>query len=266
MSQHLTRKEIKRDELASVMERGVEYAEAHARTLFMAAGAIVVVAVLTTLFFLYRGHRVEQANEALAQAMKVYQAPVDPAAPKPDDPESPTFADSAARLARAKALFEKVRDDFGSTDAGNVASVFLGQIALSEGKPDRARELWNEFLDDHEGHLLAGEVRVNLLRLDRDQGKAKEVADKLTAMLDQTEPPLPLDVVLNELGAAQEKLGNKPDAAQSYQRIVDEFPQSPFAQEARQKVAELDPARAGGMGGMGMGGMGGMGGVPGLGL
>jgi tetratricopeptide (TPR) repeat protein len=257
MSQHLTRKEIKRDELANVMERGVEYAESHARTLFIAAGAALALVLLSALFFLYRNHRAGDANAALAQAIKVFQAPIDPAAPKPDDPANPTFADAAARQTRAKALFGKLRDDYGSTEAGDIATVFLGQIALAEGQPDRARELWNGFVDDHGDHLLAGEVRVNLFRLDRSQGKGQEVAQKLQSMLDEAEPPLPQDVILHELGATQEQLGKKQDAVGSYQRILDEFPQSPFAQEARQKIGELDPARAA-AGGMGMSGVPGM--------
>jgi TolA-binding protein len=253
MSQHLTRKEIKRDELANVMERGVEYAESHARTLFIAAGAVLGVALLSALFFLYRNNRAEQANADLTQAIKVFQAPVDPTAPKPDDAQNPIFADAAARQTRAKALFQKLRDDYGSTEAGDIAGVFLGQIALAEGQPDRARELWNGFVEDHGDHLLAGEVRVNLFGLDRSQGKAAEVAQTITRMLDEAEPPLPQDVLLHELGTTQEQLGKKQDAIQSYQRILDEFPQSPFAREAQQKIGELDPARAaGGIPGMGM--------------
>lgn len=244
MSQQLTRKDIKRDELANAMEKGVEYAESHARTLFIAIGAIVAVGVIVALWFMYRGSRTEKANVALAQAIKVYQAPIDPTAAKPDDPDSPTFADEAARMAKAKTLFQAVDDDYGSTSAGSVGSVYLGQIAVSENQPDKARELWKEFVDRHGDHLLAGEVRVNLFRLDRASGKGEEVAKDLTAMLDQSEPPLPQDVILGELAETQAQLGKTQDAVQSYQRIVDEFPQSPYAQDARQKIAELDPSRA----------------------
>jgi TolA-binding protein len=239
---------MKRDELATAMGRGVEYAESHARTIITAIGALLAVALLVGLWFMYRNHRTENANVALAQAIKVYQAQIDPAAPKPEDPQNPTFADEDARRAKAKSLFEKVHADFGSSDAGDVAEVYLGQIAVAEGQPDRARELWNDFVKEHGDHLLAGETRVNLFRLDRSAGKAEEVAKTLTAMLDQSEPPLPLDVVLGELAATQEQLGKKQEAIQSYQRIVDEFPQSPYARDARQKLAELDPSRAAGAG------------------
>ena len=244
MNQRPTRKDMKRDELSDVMERGVEYAGSHARTILLAVGAVLALVVLYAAFSTYRGHRAEQANEALTKAIEVYQAPIDPTAAKPDDPENPTFADTTARQARAKTLFQELRDDFGSTDAGSVASIYLAQIALAENQPDQARELWNGFIESHGDHLLAGQARVNLLQLDRSQGKGEEVAQKLTAMLDEAEPPLPQDIILHELATTQEQLGKTADAVQSYQRILDEFPQSPFATDARQKIGALDPSRA----------------------
>jgi predicted negative regulator of RcsB-dependent stress response len=262
MNQRLTRQDMKRNELSTALGKGYDYAESHGRTILMAAGALLALALLAGLFYMYRSSQADKANTALARAMEVYQAPIDPAAPKPDDPLNPTFADEAARQARAKTLFQELYEKHGSTVAGKIASVYLAQIAMAENQPERARELWNDFLDEHGDHLIAGETRVNLLRLDRSQGKGEEVAQTLTAMLDEAEPPLPMDVILNELAATQEQLGKKQEAVQSYQRIVDEFPQSPYAREASQKLSELDPSRA--TGAMGMGGMPGMPGMPGF--
>lgn len=261
MNQRLTRQDMKRNELSTALGKGYEYAESHGRTFLMAAGALLALALLLGLFYMYRNSQAEKANTALARAIEVYQAPIDPAAPKPDDPVSPTFADEAARQARAKALFQELYEEHGSTVAGDVASIYLAQIAMAENQPERARELWNDFLEDYDDHLLAGQTRLNLLRLDRSQGKGEEVAQRLTAMLDEPEPPLPMDIILSELAATQEQLGRTQEAVESYQRILDELPQSPYAQEARQKIGALDPSRAGGMG---MGGVPGMPGMPGF--
>lgn len=254
MNQRLTRQDMKRNELSTALGKGYEYAESHGRTILIAAASLLALALLAGLFYMYRGSQAEKANAALAKAIEVYQAPIDPAAPKPDDPVSPTFADAAARQAKAKALFQELYDEHGSTVAGDVAAVYLAQIAMAENQPDRARELWNEFLDEHGDHLLAGQTRVNLLRLDRSQGKGEEVAQTLTAMLDESEPPLPMDVILSELATTQEQLGRTQEAVQTWQRIVDEFPQSAYAREARERIAALDPARAGAGMGMTMGG------------
>ena len=138
-----------------------------------------------------------------------------------------------------------MRNDYGSTDAADVAGLYLAQIAAEEGQLDRARELWTEFVDDHPDNLLAGEARVNLIHLDRQQGKGEELAQRLKAMLEQDEPGLPKDVILYELATTQEQLGRKQEALQSWRRITEEYPESAYRSEAQQKINALDPSRAG---------------------
>lgn len=246
MSQRLTRKEIKRDEFTSVMGRGVEYAETHVRTLIYALGAVVVAALIAFAAYLLLGSRAEKANEALARAVKIYNAPIDATAAKPDDANAPSFADEAARRTRARKLLEEVRDDYGMSDAADVAGLYLAQIAVAEGKLDQARELWTEFVDDHGDSLLAGAARINLIRLDRQQGKGQDLAQRLKTMLEEQEPPLPKDVILNELGETLEQLGRREEAAQAYRQIVDDYPQSRYRSDAQQKLSALDPTRAAG--------------------
>jgi tetratricopeptide (TPR) repeat protein len=230
------------------------------RTIVLAVAGVVVLGLLVWAFTSFQGRRAAQANEELAQAMKVYRAPIDAAAPKPDDPTSPSFKDEATRQARAKALFEKVRADYGSSDAADIAGVYLADIAVREGQPGKARELWQGYLDDHKNTLLAGEVRTNLFDLDRKQGKGEQVAQTLRGMLDQADAPLPQDVVLQELGTTLEQLKRPQEAVQYYRKIVDEYPQSPYRSAAMQRLSELDPSHAG------ADGMGGMGGLQGLNL
>ena len=93
--------------------------------------------------------------------------------------------------------------------------------------------------------MLAGEARVNLIDLDRKQGKGEQVVQQLRAMLEKGDTPLPQDMILHELGKTLEQLNGPQEAVQSYQRILDEFPQSPYRTEAQQKVAALDPSRPG---------------------
>jgi hypothetical protein len=71
-------------------------------------------------------------------------------------------------------------------------------------------------------------------------------------MLEKGDTPLPQDMILHELGATLEQLHRSQEAIQSYQRILDEFPQSPYRTDAQQKVAALDPTRAPASAGTGM--------------
>jgi tetratricopeptide (TPR) repeat protein len=259
MNQRLTRKEIKRDEFATAMERGVEYAGSHARSLIYAIAGVVLAGALAFGIHTFLGSRAERANQALAFAIKVQQAPITATGAPPDDPKEPTFSTEAARRARAKQLFAAIRQHYPFSGAADVAAVYLGHIALEEGQAGRARELWNGFVKAHGDHLLASEVRVNLLDLDRKEGKAAEVATQLKGMLEKEQPPLPKDLILFELAQTQEQLGQSQEAAKSYRRILDDYPRSAYRQTAQQKASALDPTHPAGAGGLpGMPGLGGL--------
>lgn len=245
MTQHLTRKEMKRDELATAMGRGMEYAESHARTFLIGLGVVALLAVLFLVARVFLGGRSEEASEALSRALKVYQAPIEATGAKPDDPKNPTFADPEARRTRARQLFEEVRNDYGMSNAADVAGLYLAQIAAEEGKLGQARELWTEFVDDNPDNILAGEARVNLIHLDRQEKKGEELATRLKALLEEEEPGLPKDVILFELATTQEELGRKQEALQSWRRITEEYPESAYRTEAQEKVNALDPSRGG---------------------
>src|SRR4051812_33255318 len=142
MNQRPTRKDMKRDDLSAAMGRSVEYAETHVRTIVYAVGGLLLLVALVVAVYYYRGNRAEKANQELTAAMKVYQAPIGSA--KPTDADQTSFPTEEARRARAKALFTKAHQDYGSTDAGGVAGLYLAQIAAAENRLDDARKLWSE--------------------------------------------------------------------------------------------------------------------------
>jgi hypothetical protein len=57
-----------------------------------------------------------------------------------------------------------------------------------------------------------------------------------------TNSSLPIDGVLMQLGRAALVAGKKEDATRAFTRVVDEFPQSLYVSEAKEKVAELKKA------------------------
>jgi predicted negative regulator of RcsB-dependent stress response len=264
MNARLSRKDMKRDDFATAVERSVEYAESHTRMILYAIGAVVVLAALVFGVRAFLGQRSAAASADLGYALKVYQAPVVATGAKPQDKTEPSFPSEAARQARAKDLLEGVRAHHGHTDSADVAGLYLAQIAASTGKLDEARKLWSDFIDQHKDSAAAAEARLNLYDIERRQGKAEALVGRLTPMVDDSSSPLPKDVVLYELGLTYDKLQRKQEAIGAYQKIVDEFPQSGYRQEAQQKLVALDPSRAS-MGAMsGMGAMGGPGAPPGL--
>lgn len=237
MSDRLSRKEIKRDQFAERVGQVTEYVYGNLRTILWIAAGMAVAVVLAVGVSFWLDLRERQARAALSNARSVYQAPVGDVEAQPEDPETPTFTDEESRRARARELFEGVREDYSGSDAARVATLYLAHIAAAEGELDRARELWQEVADGE--YADATEARLNLIRLDRAQGQTEELILELEAMLDARDPALPPDVVLFELAKTYEQAGREDQAADAYQRLVEEFPGSAYSQEASQRARAL---------------------------
>lgn len=248
MSKRLTRKEIKHDIREDQVRVGItsifEWMSRNARTVAaIGAGVLVVILAVFGIRYVLEQSR-NEASEALGRAVAAAQAPVVDEDANPDDAVSPTFASEEAKRARAEELLEGVIADYGNTSAGDVAKVYLARIRYDEGKTDEAKRLWQEFLDAHEDGMLAASVRVNLLELERAAGNTEKVVEDLRASLESQEPSMPTDVLLYELGQSLEELDRTDEARDTYRRLADEYPDSPYAQVAQSKLQELGPAAA----------------------
>lgn len=244
-TQRLSRKEIKHeireDAFRHVVGDSYDYVRGHRRNLALAIGGVVLVVVAVVGWRTWHERREAAATELLGQAIKAYGAPVVPTGAKPEDPEEPSFPNEASRTARAKQLFERLEREYRRTGGAAVGQVYIGRIALLEKDAAGARKAWERFLDDHPRHLLASAVRVSLFDLDRHEGKGEKVVERLRADLDKDDKPLPEDVILYELGTTLEQLGRRQEAHDAFQRIADEYPDSPWASKAMTKVRELAP-------------------------
>ncbi len=243
MSDRLTRKEMKRrDHFQLAMTGVLDWIQTHRKQIVLGFVVVVLAVIAGVAWTFWSANREGHAQALLADAIDAYGAPVgdqsaDGSAASAKDDDGPHFATDDARRAKAKELFDEVRDRYGSSDAAGVAEVYLGKIAEEEGDADRARELWQDFLDDAPSTALAADVQINLFELDRANGKAQEVATTLEGMLAQDTKPLPEDVILFQLATTLEQLGRGQEATERYQQIVDEHKSSPYVSEARSKLA-----------------------------
>jgi tetratricopeptide (TPR) repeat protein len=246
MSQRLTRKEIKRDQVQETLTDVMGYLRENVRSLLLLLGLILLSLAAFGGYRTLSERKQNEANELLAEALRVYSAPITES-PDPTSSTEPSFADVASRDAQARQRLENVISEFGHSDAAAVASAYLGELEARDGNLDGARALWEEFLDSQGNHMLAAEVRVNLMSLDRAQGRGQELAAQIRALLEEPEPPLPKDVLLYQLALTQGELGLEGEARETMQRILDEVPQSVYAAEARAELGadELTSALGG---------------------
>lgn len=241
MSDRLTRKEMKQqDGFQVAMGRTLDTVQRNRRKILLFAGVLVLLVLAAVAWFVYVRAIEDDAQALLADGVEAYGAPLaeDPAA----EGAALTFPDEQARTTRAEELFDQVVEEYGLSDAADVARVYLGNIAAGRGEVDRAVGLWRDFVDEHPEHMVAAQVRLNLFALERAAGRGEQVAAELEGMVNDDDRALPQDVALFELATTLEELGRGEEAAVYYQRLVDEFRESPYATAARQKTGGGPPA------------------------
>ncbi len=237
MSHRLTRKDIKRDELRESLATVVDFLRDHGRKIVAGIVVLLVLVAIAAGYREYQQRREIIAAEDLAEALRIYQAPVVPGGATLPDSDSPTFATEEARAARAREMFDEIRADHDGTDAADIAMVYRAELATRDGDLALARELWEGFLERQKDNMLAAEVELNLMSLDRLEGRGDELITRLNSMLDFPDRnSLPTDVLLNQLAITLEDSGQEEEARRAYRRIIEEFPSSPYVVGARARV------------------------------
>jgi tetratricopeptide (TPR) repeat protein len=228
MAKKITRKQLKRNELVETMGRTVDYVSVHRRgvTEAMIAGAVAVA--LVAGFFLFRTYREGQAGRALSAGLAALDTPIagQPAAAGAQK----TFPSEAEREKEAVAQLEKSASH-SSTAAGKAAA-----LILAVRKPGAASvETLSKTARDAKAEVAAS-AELDAARLLASQGKKTEAIDRLNRAINDAASPAPKDALLFALGEIYEEAGSTSDARATFQRLVSDYPNSPYRADARQKI------------------------------
>jgi len=198
---------------------------------------VVALAVIAGGYFLWSERLQSRAHALLAEAMVVQEARVSP----PGTPAAAaTYSTERARMQAAAAKFKAVADAYPSTDAGIYAryqeavnQVALGNIAV-------ATAAYQE-ISRREGDNLDGQMaRLGLAEVQALAGQYDQAINTFKEMAQRKDGPLPIDGILMQLGRTYREAGKAADARQTFNRIVLEFPESPFNQEAKRELDSLN--------------------------
>ncbi len=88
-------------------------------------------------------------------------------------------------------------------------------------------------------------ARLGIATIQIDAGRLEPAIATLSALSQRTDLEMPVDGVLMQLGRAYDKAGKPADAIRAYTRIGDEFPESPYAGDARTEAERLKARAAG---------------------
>ena len=237
------RHKLKENEFARTVAHATDLLQTRRRDMVTLTVVIVVALVLAGGFAVWRQSRNAKANALLASALSVEEAPViAPTAPAPGSPipvqQAGTYATEQAKLEAALPALMKAADAYPNSDAGITARYHAAGILASLGRYPEAEQRYQEVVDKAGSRVYGRTARLGLADVQVLQGKYDNAIKIYQEAATDSKSQLPLDGVLMQLGRAYLKAGKKTEAAHAFTRVVEEFPQSAYAADAR-------PARAG---------------------
>lgn len=240
----IERHKLKENEFAKTMARTKAVIDTRGPDMVRIAIAALVIVALVGGYTWWRQSRNGRATALLAEALAVSEAPViAPVAPAPGSPapvqQSGTFQTEAAKLEAALPKFMAAADTYPGTDAGIAARYHAASILAELGRLTEAEQRYQEVADKAGSRIYRRTARLGMADVQVAQGKFDPAIKTYQELSTDSSSQLPLDGVLMQLGRAYMKAGKKAEAARAFTRVVDEFPLSVYAADARREMEEV---------------------------
>ena len=241
----IERHKLKENDFAQTVARTREIVAERQRELTAAAYVIGAAIVLVGGFYAYRSSQNAKATSLLAGALAIAEAQVvapPPPAPGSLPPVQPagTFRTERERLEASVPRLQQAADAYPNTQAGITARYRLAATLSALARYAEAEQRYQEVVQKTaQKNIYHYTAKLGVGEAQLAQGKADAAMAAFRELSADGNSTLPLDAILMQLGRAAVAAGKKDDAARAFTRVVDEFPQSLYAPEARDKLAEI---------------------------
>jgi tetratricopeptide (TPR) repeat protein len=242
------RHHLKENELAQSLAAAREFVEPRRRQIGMAALVVFLIAVAIGGIFIVRQRTQAAASEMLAEAMVVLDAPVIPNTPV--DPSSPTppaaamqgsgtFATEQEKLNAALPKLRAAAEAYPDSRAGITARYHLAGTLAALGKHEEAVEAYDEVVSRGGDSLYGRMAQLGKAEEQARAGQHDAAIAIYQELAGQGDGDLPTDAILMQLARTYLAAGKTEEAQKALTRILDEHPDSPYANEARQELDAL---------------------------
>ena len=227
-----------------------QHLEGKGRPILYALAALVVLGVLIGIFYACNRRSSDAAQAALGKAIETSQARVTTLPALAGSTER-TFKTEKERAEASIAQFQDVANKYGSP-IRDKALYFAAVNRLSIDRAAAEQDLANLAKNGGEVGTLA---KFALAQAKQGDGKLDEAAALYGELAAASDPVVSINTINFALANVYEKQGKKAEAVALYFKIADEaskvrdlnnkpVPMSPTAREAKEKLQDLDPAKA----------------------
>jgi TolA-binding protein len=233
------RQHLKENELRAFAIQAREAIDERRRETMLIVAAAVVVGVAAIAYFGWREHVQNNAHALLAQAMATEDARVGPP-PAPGTPSAGLyFPTERERAQAALTKFKIAADAYPSTDAGIYARYQQASTAMSLADPKGAMTAYQDVIAKAGDGFYGQMAKLGLAEAQARSGQYDQAITTFKDMAQRKDGPLPVDGILMQLGRTYLEAGKRADAQQTFNRLVEEYPESPFSGDARKELETL---------------------------
>ena len=234
------RHRLKENELSHVLGDASSRLQQNRGKVGIAAGILALVLLVAIGYWAWTTRNENRAQVLLGDAIVVMQAPVEDPKPgaKPGVTSYPTIQ---ARAEAALTKFAAVYDAYPSTDAGIAARYYAASALAMLGRHAEAAARFQETVDRAGENSFYGRMaRLGVIEANTQAKKYDEAITAAQALVNNTsDDTIPRDALLMELGRVQVAAGRKAEAKQTLDKVIADFPESPYVEEAKRMIAEL---------------------------
>ncbi|MBI3404114.1 MAG: tetratricopeptide repeat protein [Acidobacteria bacterium] len=236
MSQHISRKELRTDEIRDSIVHGAEAALSHQKMIYWIGGALITVLVLFFGWKVYTDHQTVKAAAVLEDAMKVFQARIRTAG-EPEEPGEVTYIDEKNKYEDAAKKFLTVANSYSMTRPGRTARYYAALSYDHLEKTGDAVKLFRE-VEGSSDSELAALARYDLASLLARTGKGDDAVKLYQSLIANPTTMRPKSGSMFAL--AQYYEGKNPaEATKIYNDLKKEFPGTSIAQRAAEQLEAL---------------------------
>jgi predicted negative regulator of RcsB-dependent stress response len=237
------RHHLKENELANLAASARESIEGRGQQLTLIVAAVAVVAALAGGYYWFSGRSSAKADALLAEAMKLDDARIGPPAP-PGTPGAGglTFTTERERHQTALTKFKIVADEYPDTPAGIFARYREAATFMALGSVESAGTSFQMVIDQDANGLYGRMAKLGLAEVQAQTGQYDPAIATFKELSQQKDGPLPVDGVLMRLGRTYLDAGKRTEAEQTFNQLITEYPESPFAADARRALDTLKRA------------------------
>ena len=220
----LSRKEIKEDKLVSTYYKAYGFFEENRSRVLTFSLVLIGIVVLVYFYFSNRSGNNETAGLQLSRVMSVY------------DQGSYLEAIEGREGTNIVGL-KKIVEEYGSTESGELAKIYLANSYSFLGRNDEALEFYEDYSSDNEIYkatALAGQAGIYSDR--KDYEKAADLYLKASRISDSNplNPEYMLNAGINYLSA-----GNEEEAKELFESIRKDYPTSTAFREVDRYLSQI---------------------------